>query len=142
MIQEIGKETKVSKKYKGSIYDLEMPVDGNENYVCPVDSDILADELRALDGPGFTIVELRQLGFRLGGLRLQAEVVDKLAKWWIDLRRMCPFCHEPGMDVEIDEYPHGGSVVTRWACEQCGGEYDLNITPDRVPWEDPLEGTR
>lgn len=127
-----------------SVYNFRLDVDGNKNYACPVnDSDITnADKLIGVDGPDFTVIYLLERGDRLGGLRLDVEVMDKLAKWWIDLRRVCPFCHEPRMDVEIDEQPSFKSVETSWKCEHCGGEYSLLVIAGSVPWEDPIAGTR
>jgi len=79
---------------------------------------------------------------RVGGIRLSPEDMDRLCKEWIDARRVCLFCHEPGMDVAIDEQPHFDNVITRWECEHCGGEIDIGWIPGSVTWEDPLGDTR
>ena len=78
----------------------------------------------------------------VGGIRLSPEDMDKLCKEWMDARRVCPFCHKPGMDVVIDKQPFMDAVETQWRCEYCHGEIDKLINPGSIPWEDPLEGTR
>jgi hypothetical protein len=88
------------------------------------------------------LIALKNGAMRLGGVRLSPETMDKIAKWWIDQRRVCMFCKEPGMNADVDEQPHFENVQTVWTCEHCGAEMETIWEPDEVPWEDPLEGTR
>ena len=86
-------------------------------------------------------------GFALDGgsmnlVRMSVGDMDELAMKWIDARRVCPFCKEPFMDVDLDGQPRFECVVTLWQCEHCGGSIETTWEPDRVPWEDPIGETR
>jgi hypothetical protein len=79
---------------------------------------------------------------KLGGIRLSPEDMDRLCKEWIDARRVCPFCKEPGMNVVASEAQYLEAIETEWECEHCGGDSNTQITPGSVPWVDPLGDTR